>query len=119
MATWAWLQGSAISEFTDSDWEVFKREGVKVLEDGADGVTVDWENPETGAHGSIKPLATFMYEGRPCRTTAFRNFSRRGTKGQSVQTVCLQSDGTWKLAPDGTEPDGSGPAAATDGGASE
>lgn len=65
LAEWAWLRGSAISEFTDGDWAIFRREATGVLEDGADGVTVEWNNPETGAHGAIKPLATFMFEGRP------------------------------------------------------
>ncbi len=103
LAQWGWLRGSAISEMTDADWAVFKQVATGVLEDGADGVTAEWSNPETGAHGAIKPLATFMYQGKPCRTTAFRSVSRHGTQGQSVHTVCQQADGTWKLAPDGTQ----------------
>lgn len=103
LAQWGWLRGSAISEMTDSDWAVFKEVATGALEDGADGVTVEWRNTETGAHGAIRPLATFMYQGKPCRTTAFRSVSRHGTQGQSVHTVCQQPDDTWKLAPDGTQ----------------
>lgn len=103
VANWSWLRGTAVSEFTDSDWEIFMQKAQGALEDGADGVVVDWENPKTGTHGQIKPLATFMFEGRPCRTAAFRTLTGRGTRGQSVYTVCQQSDGTWRLAPDGTE----------------
>lgn len=103
-AEWAWLQGTAVSEFTDSDWAAFQQRARAALEDGADGVVVDWSNPETGTRGQIKPLATFMYEGRPCRTAAFRTITGRGTRGQSVYTVCQQEDGTWKLVPDGTQP---------------
>lgn len=113
---WGWLRGSAVSEFTDADWEAFKEQATEVLADGADGVTVEWRNPDSGAHGLIKPLATFMYEGRPCRTTAFRTTSRRGTTGQSVYTVCQQADGTWQLAPDGTRDQADGDAAAAEGG---
>lgn len=116
LAQWGWLRGTAVSEMTESDWTVFKTVATGVLEDGADGVTAEWSNPETGAHGAIKPLATFMFQGRPCRTTAFRSTSRRGTQGQSVHTVCQQTDGTWKLAPDGTEEAAEASAAATEGG---
>lgn len=105
LAQWGWLGGTAISEFSDADWQVFRTTALDVFADGADGVTVDWENDQSGAHGSIKPLSTFMYEGRPCRTVAFRNFSSKGTRGQAVHTICLQDDDTWKLAPNGLEPD--------------
>ena len=98
-AEWAWLRGSAVSEFTEEDWVYLKDAGAAVLANDPDGTAVSWENPRSGAHGLIKPLATFMQKGEPCRTTAFKHASSKGTQGQGILTLCKQADGAWKLAP--------------------
>lgn len=109
-ANWAWMRHSTVEQFTDGDWKLFKQHALQALEKGADGEIVDWNNADTGTHGQIKLLATFTYEGRPCRTAAFRTVTGNGTRGQSVYTLCQQNDGNWKLVPDGTQPDPEGSA---------
>jgi surface antigen len=98
-AMWRWMRGAAITEFTQTDWEVFKTTATRALEEGEDGAVVEWENPETGAHGAVRPLETFTQAGLRCRRTAFRNETGRGVKGQSIYTMCKQEDGSWTMAP--------------------
>ena len=82
-AVWRWLQGSAISDFKDADWELLQQAAEEVLNEKPDGEQVNWSNPDTGNRGSIMALATFSHEGRTCRRAAIRNLSVRGREGRA------------------------------------
>jgi surface antigen len=97
---WTWMRGSALSEFTDVDWETFKTQAAIALTDNADGEQLNWTNPDTGSSGSIKPLSTFEFNAMNCRRAAFRNVTRKGVKGGGVYNLCQLATGEWMFVTD-------------------
>lgn len=97
LAFWAWMRGAAVREFTEADWEIFETQARRALEEDADGVRTDWNNPDTGNHGSIRPLKTLSFNGQRCRQLAFRNVTATGIKDQAAYHLCQQEDGTWQF----------------------
>ncbi len=97
VAVWGWLRDAAVAEFTDADWEILQSEARRTLNEVADGERVDWNNPESGNGGSIKPLESFSYQGLKCRKVALRNTTASGLKGQGTFNLCLQEDNSWKF----------------------
>jgi surface antigen len=81
---------------TDEDREIFKAALVDVLERARDGESTRWENPKTGAHGDLAPLASFDRDGQRCRDLDVAN-SARGRSNRLVVTLCKQADGEWKI----------------------
>lgn len=94
-AVWGWLRGAALTDFSESDWEMLRQTARTVLNEKPDGEQVNWTNPETGNRGSIIALATFTHEGRTCRRTAIRNITHRGRDDRSAYSLCRQEDGDW------------------------
>ena len=94
-ATWQWLRGAAVTDFSPSDWEMVKETARLVLNEKPDREQVNWSNPETGNRGSIMALATFTHEGRKCRRAAMRNLTHRGRDDRSAYSLCQQADGDW------------------------
>ena len=94
-SNWRFLQDSPISQFSEEDFERFRAAGRRALDEAADGQTVEWKNPKTGAYGTIQPLDTREVDGTTCRRAEVFN-SAGGTKGTSRFTFCRQEDGTWK-----------------------
>ncbi|HSG91360.1 MAG TPA: RT0821/Lpp0805 family surface protein [Pseudomonadales bacterium] len=99
-ATWRWLRGAAVQEFTDADWDLLKAEARHVLDDVETGVRVDWRNDATGNSGAIKAILDFDHGGRACRRLAFLNLSAKGERGVSNYNLCRQADGAWEYLSD-------------------
>jgi surface antigen len=56
------------TNLTDADLALARNAASDVLTRGQKDVSQPWENPETGARGSVTPLAsTYTNEGRTCR----------------------------------------------------
>ncbi len=70
----------------------------EALDQAPDGDTRGWNNPETGAFGTIQPLNSYEAGGSNCRRTEIFN-SAKGTSGTSRFDFCKQPDGKWKVAP--------------------
>lgn len=51
----------------ETDLEVLARVTQRVLEDNRTGEGRNWQNPETGHHGSVVVLGTIEDDGAPCR----------------------------------------------------
>ena len=94
-AVWHWMRGSALSDFSESDWEILKDTARVVLNEKPDREQVNWTNPDTGNKGSIMALATFQHEGRTCRRAAMRNITHRGREDRAAYSLCQQADGDW------------------------
>ena len=65
---------------------------------GKDGKTFNWENPATGASGSVTPRKAFQRNGTTCRKAKFF-VSAGGLKNDSRWTLCKVPEG-WKVADD-------------------
>ena len=85
-----------IRHMTDEDREILKTAVIGTLDQGADGTTVSWENPKTGAHGNLIPRVTYQREDKVCRDLEVAN-SARGRDNRLVTTLCKQPDGDWKI----------------------
>jgi surface antigen len=92
-----WLDYSPVRHFTDKDWELARAAAHDALENAADGTAVEWENPESGAHGSMTPLTTNDRNGRTCRDLKIRNHAAK-LDGGGTYEFCRQDDGTWAAA---------------------
>lgn len=69
----------------------------KALDEGESGVTMDWENPETGTHGSLTPMEPFDKAGQTCRKLQIKNFANN-LEGGATHIFCRQADGSWLVA---------------------
>ena len=92
------LQYTPAFYFTDADWKLFEGAIAGALNDRPVGTPVEWNNPATGASGSVKVLkAVDDREGLPCREVEVASQARK-INNRSVQTMCRVADGTWKIA---------------------
>lgn len=81
---------------TDSDMAFARNAASDVLTRGAKDSSQPWENPKTGARGSVTPLASsYTAEGRTCR-----DFLASYVKGRSeawLQGEACKAGGRWEI----------------------
>ena len=68
------------------------------LDGGNDGQTYRWENPTTGASGSVTPKSSFTRDGARCRSADFAT-TAGGRNNASTWKLCKIGDG-WKIVDD-------------------
>ncbi len=61
------LSDTPLSRFSDEDLSIFEAAVTEALESRPDGSSIPWENPNTGASGSVTPLKTERRDQRECR----------------------------------------------------
>jgi len=99
---WSWAKRLPISQFTAQDTEIFHNSVATALDEGEDGDTLEWTNPDTGASGRITPLSSEQINGKSCRKTRFE--SRVGTaENISEFVLCRQPDGVWSVDGDAAQ----------------
>jgi surface antigen len=82
---------------TETDLAFARNAASDVLTRGAKDASQPWENPETGARGSVTPLAqAYSSEGRTCR-----DFLASYVKGNSESwlqgAACQSGHGQWEI----------------------
>jgi surface antigen len=81
---------------TETDLAFARTAASDVLTKGAKDASQPWENPSTGARGSVTPLAqAYTADGRTCR-----NFLASYVNGKSeswLQGAACRSDGHWEI----------------------
>jgi hypothetical protein len=96
------LDRSPMAYFTDKDREMLNAASRDAL-NGADGVTTDWKNSETGHSGSVTPLNSYERDGRPCRAVKYHN-EAEGYASDGIFEMCKAGDegpmGGWKFSGD-------------------
>jgi len=90
------LNDAPIQAMTPGDRDLFKRSMYRALDETRDGESLTWENPSTGARGTITPSATRQEQGQTCRTLQFDN-RVQGRSGRSSFNFCKQGDGSWMI----------------------
>jgi surface antigen len=101
-AVWHWMRGAAVTDFSDSDWELLKEAARDMLDNLPDREQVNWSNPDTGNRGSLIVLATFTHDGKVCRRAAMRNLTFRGRDEKAAYSLCQQEDGEWLFVAEST-----------------
>jgi surface antigen len=81
---------------TESDLAFARTAASDVLTKGTKDASQPWENPSTGARGSVTPLAqAYTADGRTCR-----DFLASYVNGKSeswLQGAACRSDGRWEI----------------------
>ena len=89
-----WLKDAPITHMTKEDRAIADGVIKSALDEGKDGQAYKWNNPKTGATGSITPGAPFERDGKTCRKAQFMN-SAGGRTNESAWTLCKLPEG-WK-----------------------
>jgi surface antigen len=85
------------TNLTDADLALARNAASDVLSRGQKDVSQPWENPETGARGSVTPLAsTYTAEGRTCRDF-LASYVRGSNEGWLQGAACQQDKGSWEI----------------------
>ncbi|MBV5269656.1 MAG: hypothetical protein JZU55_06800 [Afipia sp.] len=85
------------TNLTDADLALARNAASDVLTRGQKDVSQPWENPETGARGSVTPLAsTYTNEGRTCRDF-LASYVRGANEGWLQGEACQQGKGPWEI----------------------
>lgn len=85
------------TNLTDADLALARNAASDVLTRGQKDVSQPWENPETGARGSVTPLAsTYTSEGRICRDF-LASYVRGTNEGWLQGEACQQDKGPWEI----------------------
>jgi surface antigen len=84
-----------ISYMNEQDKKIAIERINSALDSGKDGETYRWENPATGAAGSVIPKAQFKRDGNRCRSANFAT-TAGGRKNASTWKLCKFGDG-WKI----------------------
>jgi surface antigen len=85
-----------IRYMNDEDLTIFKAAVIRTLDQSADGVSANWANQNTGAHGTLTPIASFRQQAQKCRKLEVAN-SAGGRDNRSVFTLCKSPEGDWKV----------------------
>jgi surface antigen len=69
----------------------------EVLSKGGKDVSIPWENPDTGARGTITPLATdYDQDGRTCRDF-LASYVKDGSESWLQGEACRAGRGKWEV----------------------
>ena len=86
------------TDLTDADMALARNAASDILTRGQKDASQPWENPETGARGSVTPLATtYTSEGRICRDF-LASYVRGSNEGWLQGAACQQDKGETKGA---------------------
>lgn len=94
---YSFLEYDPVAHFNKEDWRIWDEAAVKSLDENPDGVTTLWENPKSGASGTITPLSTYEGDkGQRCRQVRTVDQTRAPRlKNQWMLTVCQDDQGKW------------------------
>jgi hypothetical protein len=82
---------------TESDLAFARNAASDVLTKGDKDFSQPWENPETGARGSVTPLAqAYSSEGRTCRDF-LASYVNGGSESWLQGAACQSSEGRWQI----------------------
>jgi surface antigen len=89
--------GRALAELSDADLALAKAAASEAVTRTGRDVSVPWENPTTGARGTVTPLAAaFRQNGSTCReflTSYVREADERWLEGEA----CQLDEGRWEV----------------------
>jgi surface antigen len=81
----------------DSDLAFARNAASDVLTKGDKNASQPWENPQTGARGSVTPLASaYSPDGRICRDF-LASFVKGDTESWLEGEACQGSEGRWEI----------------------
>jgi hypothetical protein len=83
---------------TESDLEYARAAAAEVLKRGKQGVSQPWENPETGARGTVTPIATAYSQGGFTCQDFLASYVRDGSSEDWMRgEACRVHRGNWEV----------------------
>ena len=95
--TW-FLSQSAVAHLNPADVDLVKDSLQTALNQTEDGGELTWENPDSGANGTIRVLDTHPDYGTQCRRLQMTN-QASGRKSGGNYRMCKSDDDIWRFAP--------------------
>jgi len=90
-----WLKDAPVSRMTKQDFDIANPVVHRALDEGQEGQVYEWNNPGTGASGSVKLLSgRFPRKDMTCRRAQF-TVSAGGLSNVSTWMLCKLPEG-WK-----------------------
>ena len=88
---------AAVPTPTDNDLAFVRNAASDVLTKGDKDSSQPWENPETGARGSVTPLAqAYSSEGRTCRDF-LASYVNGNSESWLQGAACQAGEGRWEI----------------------
>src|SRR4051812_40620948 len=88
---------AAVAAPTDSDLAFARNAASDVLTKGDKDSSQPWENPETGARGSVTPVASaYFSDGRTCRDF-LASYVNGGNESWLHGSACQIAHGRWEI----------------------
>jgi len=96
-ASLGFLSRSAEGKFNDEDVRILQATALTLLNDGVLGQGMDWSNPNSTAHGTLKIVKVFQStEGFSCKSLRVENRAS-GLQNRATYPVCEVHPGDWKI----------------------
>lgn len=88
---------SAADHPSDSDLAMAKAAASEILSRGGKDASAIWTNPQTGARGTITPIATaYTQDGFTCRDF-LASYVRKGSEAWLQGEACRMHQGRWEV----------------------
>ena len=88
---------SSMAELLESDLVYARAAAAEVLARGGKDASAPWENPSTGARGTVTPIATaYIQDGVTCRDF-LASYLRAETQAWLQGEACRMSAGRWEV----------------------
>lgn len=94
-SNYSFLSDAPVSYFTTEDSKILLAAQMDALNHYHDGTKVTWNNPKTGAHGTIIPSDSTKMNNLHCRKLTMNSFAQNRT-GKATFTYC-KVDNVWKI----------------------
>jgi len=85
------------SDMVEGDLAIARAAASEVLARGGKDASLPWENPQTGARGTVTPIATaYNQDGFVCRDF-LASYVRNSTESWMRGEACRQHQGRWEV----------------------
>ncbi len=85
------------SDMVEGDLAIARAAASEVLARGGKDASLPWENPQTGARGTVTPIATaYTQDGFVCRDF-LASYVRNSTESWMRGEACRQHQGRWEV----------------------
>jgi|HubBroStandDraft_6_1064221.scaffolds.fasta_scaffold935338_2 surface antigen len=92
---YGFLNNTAMSYFTKEDWQIYNNTRMRALNNGKDGVKIQWNNPNSGSFGYIIPSNTIHKNDIVCRKLTSYTTANR-ISGETTVSLC-KSKNKWLI----------------------
>ena len=102
-SNWQWMRDTPVKSFDSQDWALLEKTINHMLDQGEDGDSEEWRNPETGNGGKVQIMGSMDTDKGVCRDLLITNRTKSNA-GSTRLNYCRQPDAQWKIDPRPRQP---------------